>query len=176
MFKKVISFLLSILFVSSLITGSWAAAPDYSGSVQRGEYARAVTYGFVSAELQGKNLGDTITYREYCAMIAALVRVVDSSLANEWNKIAALGLQSDEKMLRDQGCVVLYRAMELLGMDHIPYDYIASTPNVHQIDYGEPSYDYRAFAGDEPWVFKDVEHSDLGGRRSYWEAAIMMCY
>lgn len=143
------------------------------------ELIRAVEYGFVSAELRAKDIGDTITYREYCAMIAELVRAVDSSLVDEWNEIAALGLQSDEEMLQDQGCVVLYRAMELLGMEHIPYDYISVTPHSFEVFFDfqpEPSYDYRAFAGDEPWVFEDIRSDFDMESHPYYQIAIMMCY
>lgn len=151
------------------------AATDYDNP----ELVRAVEYGFVSSELRSKDVGETITYREYCAMIIELVRAVDSGLVDEWNEIAALGLQSDEEMLRDQGCVVLYRAMELLAMDHIPYDYISVTPHSFEVFFDfqpEPSYDYRAFAGDEPWVFEDIRSDFDTESHPYYQIAIMMCY
>ena len=83
-------------------------------SIPENEYDRAILYGFVGKELS-ENKDKTVTWREYCTMIGNMLSVKDEALGESWQELASLALNSDEEMVRDQGCFALYRAAELMG-------------------------------------------------------------
>lgn len=141
------------------------------------ELERAEYYGFLPASLSGAKPDSTITWKQYCNLIANMIQHSDDSLTAKWKELSRLARKSNDKMLRDQGCFVLYQAMELMGLENIDYDYLSVTPNPHEIEYGSFSNEYRAFTGDgkDGWVFEDIETVDFG-TRSYIETAVMACH
>ena len=116
------------------------------------EVRRAVSYGFVPMELQG-DWNKTVTYAEFCEMLTNLVTLHDASQAAAWREKAALALDSDRPMKRDDGALALYYAAEAMGLA----DYKASFDLEGYVGadnwWGGLQYDYPLFAGwDKLWV------------------------
>lgn len=147
-------------------------------TVPQDEYERAVWYGFVPYALTHSDPdGTVVTWKDYCQMISRLVAATDESLITQWESIARRALASGKKMLRDQGCVALYRAIELLGQTSYldNGDFLSMSPNPHLLELGEYSCDYREFAGSEKWPLEEITAEDFS-RRCYYDVAALNCH
>lgn len=87
------------------------------------EIARAIQFGLVPAALQ-KDYGKQIAYKEFCEMLTAMVKKIDSSKAAAWQKVAALAIKSKHTMLRRDGYIAALYAAEAVGIDkYNSFDY-----------------------------------------------------
>ncbi len=149
-----------------------------SGEIPSDEYERAVWYGFLP---QGLALGadKPATWGEYCTMIGNMLERKGETLGAQWKELAALALHSEQEMVRDQGCFVLYRAAELMGEDQNDGGLRAVSTNPHLLPSNDGSlysWDYRVFTGEgnDEWI-QDDTYEGLFGQMSYITAAVMFC-
>ncbi len=169
------------------ITSGETAMQDYEtsasekgeASIPENEYDRTIWYGFVSKELS-ENRDKNVTWQEYCTMIGNMLSVKDEALGESWQELASLALNSDEEMVRDQGCFALYRAAELMGEELNDGGNRSNSTNPHLLpsntDNLPISYDYLPFTGvgNDMWIF-DESYEGLFGQMNYIRAAIMFC-
>lgn len=149
------------------------------GEIPSDEYERAVWYGFVSKEL-AENRDKIVTWSEYCTMIGNMLSLHDETMGVQWQELAVLALKSNEEMVRDQGCFVLYRAAELMGEKLNDGGIRAVSTNPHLLPSNDGtlpfSWNYIPFTGEgkDAWIFDDT-YEGLFGTGSYISAAIMFC-
>ena len=86
-----------------------AAEPDE-------EILRAISYGLITEE-DWKNTGKTITHKQLCEIITRMVALRNEELVPEWEELAAMALQSDEIVHRDDAILALFEAAIVMGTD-----------------------------------------------------------
>lgn len=198
--KRIISIIVALVMLLSIFTGcgktetpsgasgtvnvdtNWATKEN-GDPMPMEEYARSIWYGFAPEELLNQDPDSTtITWKQYCQMIHSMLMCKNTAMAEEWLQLASLALKSDQAMVRDQGCFVLYRAAELMGEafnDDNGYLRAAST-NPHLLPSNDGTlpflFDYTPFTGQghDAWVFED-NHEGLFGAMRYYDAAMMFC-
>lgn len=149
------------------------------GEMPSDEYDRAIWYGFVGQELS-RNKNRTVTWREYCTMIGAMLSLKGEILCAQWQELASLALNSDDEMVRDQGCFALYRAAELIGEEFNDGGIRSVSTNPHLLPSNDGnlpfSWNYTPFTGDgnDAWVFENT-YEGLFGAMKYIEASMMFC-
>ena len=149
---------------------------DIRSTVPQDEYERAVWYGFVPHALTNSDPdGTVVTWKDYCQMISRLVSAMDKERVSQWENAARRALASDKKMLRDQGCVALYRAAELMGATDQGNGMLAMSPNPHLLELGEYSCDYREFAGEDAWPLETISTEEYG-TGSFYHIAAKCCH
>lgn len=189
--KRLLSVLLATVIVFSFLacgadaqSESLNAAETYVedsmiGEMPSEEYDRAIWYGFVDKEFS-QNKNKTVTWREYCTMIGAMLSLKDEILGAQWQELASLALNSDGEMVRDQGCFALYRAAELMGEELNDGGIRSVSTNPHLLPSNDGnlpfSWDYTPFTGEgnDMWIFEDT-YEGLFGTMNYINAAMMFC-
>lgn len=80
---------------------------------------RAIEAGLIDPSVLES--GETqITYKEFSEMLSSMIESFDASKVDEWREVAAGALNSDRKMLRDDGMLTLYYAADVLGVADWP--------------------------------------------------------
>ena len=168
----------NLLFFSLTSPCEKVYALDLAEEMPSDEYERAIWYGFISPELS-EDRDKNVTWKEYCTIIGSMLQVKDENLGEQWQDVASLALESDQEMMRDQGCFALYRAAELMGEELNDGGLRAVSTDPHLLPSNDGtlpySWDYVAFTGeDDSWVF-DENYEGLFGSMNYITAAIMFC-
>lgn len=128
------------------------------------EVQRAISYGFVSKELQG-DWDKAITYAEFCKMLTNYVSFYGKDLVPKWEKIAALALKSNRKMQRDDGMLAILYAAQVTNMVYLKGSAMNLEPflgedGVHNSVgwWDGVKWDYPLFPGwDKKW-YSPIEH------------------
>lgn len=121
--KKCISVILIILLMcNSFVSTANAAEYTFIQSTDD-ELTRAANYGFVPINWKS-NLGKPITYAQYCKVVKVMLTKYDKKLLPKWKKHVAKALTCNDTLIRAEGCMILYFAMEAMGvtnLDNIDY-------------------------------------------------------
>lgn len=114
------------------------------------EISEAVGYGIVPGDIQG-NWNDTITNRQYCTMIGNMLALKDFSYADQWKTTAALALDSDLKMKRQEGMLALFYGAKILGQTDSSGNWARLHKRIGEDCWNELSWDYPLFPD---WINK----------------------
>lgn len=93
-------------------TGYLDSASNYSDDE---ELARATSYGFVPKSWQS-DLSKPVTYAQYCELVKIMLTEYDKKLLPAWEKRVAKALTCNSTLIRAEGSVILYFAMEAMGV------------------------------------------------------------
>ena len=113
--KKCISILLAALLVCISFTSITLAEEYYFTSSIDGELARAVSYGFVQKSWQS-DLSKPVTYAQYCELVKTMLTKYDKKSLPTWEKRVKKALTRNNTLIRAEGSMILYFAMEAMGV------------------------------------------------------------
>lgn len=101
--------------VSNLVSDSVEATKDI---VEVKEYERAVSYGLVPEGWEN-DLQKTVSNKEFCELISSLIQITKPEKIDEWNKLAANAMLSDNTMQRFHAAIGLLYAAQALDCCYV---------------------------------------------------------
>lgn len=150
---RYISFILVIAFLAGLFINTFGFAETQVKAatvIKKGyavsEYERGIEYGFIKDGIsESKAAKKTVTYKQFCSMVAKMIKKYDKSKLSEWKKLTKKASKS--KMKRDAATIALLYAAETIGLNTV-------NNNWHKKkDYdffGHASHDYGVFDASKP--------------------------
>ena len=100
---------------SDSVSDSVEAAKDI---VEVKEYERAVSYGLVPEGWED-DLQETVSNKEFCELISTLIQITKPEKMDEWNKLAADAMLSDDTMQRFHAAIGLFYAAQVLDCGYV---------------------------------------------------------
>ncbi len=146
------------------------------------EFLRAVEYGFVDSSIASSAANDPIKWSEYCEMIAKMLELVDTNVADEFRKDAAYALKNDDYMYIYQGCLPLYQASTFMGINHRQsQEHSEGKPsyrNPFNIDYTNIGMsDYSGYTGNNDDILDEMVIGDYSeDPMRLWLMSLLYCY
>lgn len=147
--KKCVTILLAALLVFHSFT-STAYAEEYLFTHSTDdELARAKAYGFIQKSWQS-NLSKPVTYAEYCELVKKMLTKYDKKILPAWQKRVEKALNRRDILIRAEGSMILYFAMEAIGvtkLDNIDYQvgniwdaFAVASETWNSIDYSKSPF------------------------------------
>lgn len=93
------------------------------------EYERAVSYGLVPEGWE-KDLQKTVSNKEFCELISSLIQITKPEKIDEWNKLAADAMLSDDTMQRFHAAIGLFYAAQVLDCGYVHECESADLPKI----------------------------------------------
>ena len=130
------------------------------------EIEKAIGLGIVPDNIQG-SWEDSITYRQYCTMIANMLALIDSAYVEQWKTTASLALNSDQAMERQEGMLALFFSAKILGETDDSGNWVFLNEKIGSDCWDDFTWKYPLFPD---WVDKAFYSSD------YWSDHMIAAY
>lgn len=156
-------FLAMLLCCMMLI--AFAAGASAQESMYAAEIGRAQAMGLALQEMEG-SLEETITFREYIAMLTRLIGAHDETLLGAWQEKTALAAQSDTEMRREDGILAVAYAMAEMGVVEYTgsdWDFFDQVQQHMNADSHALTWDYPLFPDWETTAFEWIGSNYMWG-------------